>query len=130
MERRENHFLSGSLRHLNWKDRLDLATQRWEWRQWWEKRSPNVKECALSRAGGKEKHCGQDHLHKLCMSLPRRLLSCSTIMGNCLHKRILLSLVHPSRHLQGKVLRTDVNAKHIIFMNMIVALRLGKAIFY
>ena len=51
MERRENHFLSGSLRHLNWKDSLDLATRRWEWRQWWEKRSPNVKECALSRVG-------------------------------------------------------------------------------
>lgn len=51
MERRGNHFLSGSLRHLNWKDSLDLATQRWEWRKRWEKRSPTVEECALPRVG-------------------------------------------------------------------------------
>lgn len=63
------------------------------------------------------------------MSLLKRLPSCSTIMGNCLCKCILLSLMHPSKHLQGKGLGTN-NAKHIIFMNMIVAWSCCIAVFY
>jgi hypothetical protein len=54
------------------------------------------------------------------MSFLKGLARLLTIMGNYLSKCILLLSLYPNRHLKEKVLRTNVNSKHIIFMNMVV----------
>lgn len=44
VERRKNSLFKCVIRHSSWNDCLNLATWRWEWKERWEKRSPNVGE--------------------------------------------------------------------------------------